>query len=85
MKLVRLYSNRPSVFVPTVFNGVENDDLSIVFARIKRPKDTSRDSHNLGKTTLISLLDFMLLKEVNENNSFLVKHLDRFADFVFYL
>jgi uncharacterized protein YydD (DUF2326 family) len=85
MKLVRLYSNRPSVFVPIVFNGVDNVDLSVVFARIKRPKDTSRDSHNLGKTTLISLLDFMLLKEVNESNSFLVKHVDRFADFTFYL
>lgn len=85
MKLVRLYSNRPSVFVPIAFNGLENQDLSVVFARIKRPKDTSRDSHNLGKTTLISLLDFMLLKEVNEGNSFLVKHLDRFADFTFYL
>lgn len=27
----------------------------------------------------------MLLKEVNEGNSFLVKHLDRFEDFTFYL
>lgn len=85
MKLIRLYSNRPSVFAPIQFNGVSNADLSVVFARITRPKDSSRDSHNLGKTTLISLIDFMLLKEVSESNSFLIKHLDRFVDFTFYI
>lgn len=85
MKLVRLYSNRPSVFVPIRFNGVSDDELSVVFARITRPKDARKDSHNLGKTTLISVIDFLLLKEVNEHNSFLIKHLDRFLDFIFFL
>ena len=85
MKLVRLYSNRPSVFVPIKFNGVADPDLSVVFARITRPKDARRDSHNLGKTTLIAVIDFLLLKDVNENNSFLIKHVDRFVDFAFFL
>jgi uncharacterized protein YydD (DUF2326 family) len=85
MKLVRLYSNRPSAFMPIAFNGVVDTDLSVIFARITRPKDSRRDSHNLGKTILISLIDFLLLKEVNESNSFLIKHVDRFSEFVFFL
>src|SRR5689334_2784815 len=85
MKLVRLYSNRPSVFVPIVFNGVVDTELSVIFARITRPKDVRRDSHNLRKTTLISLIDFLLLKDVSDVNSFLIKHLDRFLEFVFFL
>jgi uncharacterized protein YydD (DUF2326 family) len=85
MKLARIYSNRPSVFVPIAFNGVVDTELSVVFARITRPKDAHRDSHNLGKTTLISLIDFLLLKDVSDSNSFLIKHIDRFSEFVFYL
>jgi uncharacterized protein YydD (DUF2326 family) len=85
MKLVRLYSNRPSVFLPIEFNGIVDTDLSVIFARITRPKDSRRDSHNLGKTILISLIDFLLLKGVDDSNSFLIKHLDRFSEFVFFL
>lgn len=85
MKLVRLYSNRPSVFLPITFNGIVDTGLSVIFARITRPKDSRRDSHNLGKTTLISLIDFLLLKDVSESNSFLIKHLDRFSEFAFFL
>ena len=85
MKLVRIYSNRESVFLPIVFNGVVDTDLSVIFARITKPKDTRRDSHNLGKTTLIALIDFLLLKEVGEHNCFLIKHEDRFSEFVFFL
>jgi uncharacterized protein YydD (DUF2326 family) len=85
MKLARLYSNRPSVFVPIRFNGIVDSDLSVIFARITRPKDARRDSHNLGKTTLIAVIDFLLLKDISESNSFLMRHLDKFLEFVFFL
>lgn len=85
MKIARIYSNLATTFVPIRFNGIDDDRLSVVFAKITRPKDSSRDSHNLGKTTLIHLIDFLLLKEVSEKNSFLLKHLDRFEQFVFYI
>lgn len=85
MKIARIYSNLATTFVPIRFNGIDDDKLSVVFAKITRPKDSSRDSHNLGKTTLIHLIDFLLLKEVSEKNSFLLKHLDRFEQFVFYI
>jgi uncharacterized protein YydD (DUF2326 family) len=84
MKLSRLYSNQPRLFVPISFNGISNSEISVVFARIKKPKDLTKDSHNLGKTTLIHLIDFLLLKGVDRDHIF-VKHREVFAKFTFYL
>jgi uncharacterized protein YydD (DUF2326 family) len=39
----------------------------------------------LGKTTLIHLIDFLLLKDVNDKTSFLMKHFDRFRQFIFFI
>ena len=50
MKLSQLYSNNPRVFPAIVFNGIDDNELSVVFAKVKKPKDTHKDSHNLGKT-----------------------------------
>lgn len=86
MQLSRLYSNREVIFHPIVFNsGPDAKRLNVILATIRQRKDRSRDSHNLGKTTLIHLIDFLLLKNVSSESHFLVKHADRFADFVFYL
>ena len=85
MKLSRIYSNQPKLFYPIDFNGVTNERLSVVFAKITKPKDKTRDSHNLGKTTLIHLIDYLLLKTISEDNHFLAKHADRFSAFTFYL
>ena len=86
MKLSQIYSNKPRVFLPIRFNGVTDDELSVVFARVKKPKDSEKDSHNLGKTLLIDLIDFLLLKDLNDvPGHFLVKHSILFADWVFYL
>jgi uncharacterized protein YydD (DUF2326 family) len=86
MKLARLYANQPAQFSPITFNGVTDDRLSVVFAKITKPKDKTKDSHNLGKTTLIHLIDFLLLKSISgDANHFLAKHADRFKGFTFYL
>ena len=85
MKIARIYSNLATTFVPIRFNGIDDDSLSVVFAKIRRPKDSSRDSHKLGKTTLIHIIDFLLLKDVSEKNSFMLKHLERFQEFIFYI
>jgi uncharacterized protein YydD (DUF2326 family) len=53
MKLSRIYANQPTYFPVIQFNGVTDDRLSVVFAKITKPKDRKKDSHNLGKTTLI--------------------------------
>ena len=80
MKLSRIYSNRPEEFPPIRFN----DGLNVVLAEIRDPANLSKDTHNLGKTTLAHLIDFCLLKS-KKKQFFLMKHEDRFSQFVFFL
>lgn len=79
MKISKLYSNRPSVFEEIEFN----DGLNVVTAEIRIPENRSRDTHNLGKTTLGALLDFCLLS-TRDPKMFLIKHAV-FSDFEFFL
>src|SRR5579884_766163 len=80
MKLSRIYSNKPEIFVPIEFQ----DGLNVVLAEIREPENREKDTHNLGKTTLSRLIDFCLLKQ-KDKDFFLFKHHDRFADFEFFL
>lgn len=85
MQVSRLYSNRPDSFTPIDFHCGENSScLNVIFAEIKHPKDNRKSSHNLGKTTLTHLLDFMLLKKVKTDDHFLTKHYEHFKSFVFF-
>ena len=86
MQLSRLYSNLDALFTPIEFNCRERaTHLNVVFAEIRHPEDRTKDSHNLGKTTLVHLLDFMMLKDISSGDSFLSKHADRFDKFAFCL
>ena len=86
MQLSRLYSNLDAIFTPIEFNCRERATfINAVFAEIRHPKDRSKDSHNLGKTTLVHLLDFMMLKDIGTGDSFLSKHVDRFDKFRFFI
>ena len=86
MQLNRLYSNLDDLFTPIHFNAAKNASLlNVILAEVHRRKSKKSDSHNLGKTTLIGLIDFMLLKEIAGSEHFLAKHKDRFDNFVFYM
>jgi uncharacterized protein YydD (DUF2326 family) len=86
VQLSRLYSNLDGLFTPIHFNAASNASLlNIVFAEVHRKKSKKSDSHNLGKTTLIALIDFLLLKDVTGSDHFLTKHKDRFNKLVFYM
>jgi uncharacterized protein YydD (DUF2326 family) len=80
MKLSRLYSNKPDLFEPVDFVP----GLNVVLAEILLPENRKKDTHNLGKTTLGSLLDFCFLAG-RDTKFFLFKHLDLFKEFVFFL
>lgn len=80
MILSKLYSNQASLFAPICFNR----GLSVVLAEIRLPENKKKDTHNLGKSTVGRLLDFMLLAG-RDNKFFLFKHEDRFMAFVFFL
>lgn len=80
MKLSRLYSNQPDLFDPIDFNP----GLNVVLAEIRLPENQDKDTHNLGKTTVGTLIDFCLLSG-RDPKMFLYKHAQRFQNFVFYL
>ena len=80
MKLVRLYSNETGIFPEIPFRP----GLNVILAEVRAPEDDTKSDHNLGKTLLARLLDFMLLKEVGAD-FFMRKHSDRFAGFMFFL
>jgi uncharacterized protein YydD (DUF2326 family) len=80
MKLVRLYSNRDGEFPEIPFNP----GLNIILAEVRAAEDFDKDDHNLGKTLLAYLLDYMLLKDVDKH-FVLRKHAERFEKFVFFL
>lgn len=79
MKLSKLYSNMP-MFGPIDFI----DSLNVVMAEIRLPENRNKDTHNLGKSTLGRVLDFMFLLG-KEKSFFLFKHFDIFKDYVFFL
>ncbi|MFI2959726.1 DUF2326 domain-containing protein [Priestia sp. JSM ZJ58] len=80
MKLNKLYSSHPEYFETINFNK----GLNIVLAEVRDPSNTSRSTHDLGKSLLASLIDYCLLKEIKKD-FFLYKHYDRFEEFTFYL
>jgi len=80
MKLSKIYSNEPKLFEPINFNS----GLNVILAEIRDPKNLEKDTHNLGKSLLASLLDFCFLKG-QSLSFFIFKHQDLFENFVFFL
>src|SRR5581483_6235794 len=80
MKLSRLYANKSRLFQPIEFSS----GLNVVVGEIRLPRNREKDTHNLGKSTLVGLLDFCFLAG-RDKQFFLFKHLDLFKDFVFFL
>jgi len=80
MKLSKIYSNKDEIFKPIYFN----EGFNVIYGKVRRPKETDKDSHNLGKTLLIHLIDFLLLKELKEGH-FLYDNEETFRGFEFYL
>ena len=72
MKLSKLYCNKP--FQNVIFN-TQNGKLNVILGDAEK-KANAKDSHNLGKTRLVLLIDFLFLKEVDKNY-FLLKELKK--------
>lgn len=58
--------------------------LNFIYGDVRHPENKTLDSHNLGKTTLARLLDFMLLSKRN-NHHFLFANYNIFESFIFFL
>ncbi|SJL85139.1 DUF2326 domain-containing protein [Vibrio palustris] len=80
MKLTKIYSNKNNIFNPITFN----EGFNVVFAEIKLRENQDKDTHNLGKSRLMDLIDYCLLKE-RKPSFFLFKYFEKFKNFVFFL
>lgn len=79
MKLKQLYCNSTS------FHNVKfNAGLNVVLGKVFQKYDKLKDSHNLGKSTLIDVLDFMLLKDIEKEHIF-KRFYNIFKDHEFFL
>lgn len=85
MRLSKLYSNQKS-FKSITFNL---NGLNVIYADVLTQAEEKKNSHDLGKTKLAEVIDFMLAKKVDKRH-FLLKILDQngdsiFKDFIFFL
>ena len=80
MKLLSLYTNHDDLFSPIAFR----EGLNVVFARVKDPAKRDRATHNLGKTFLIDIIDFVLLGDIEKDHPFRTDP-DLFGDFAFFI
>ena len=85
MKLSKLYTNQPN-FKNITFNLI---GLNVIYADVKAQESDKRNQHNLGKTLLSKIIDFLLLKGLSPNHVFKKKKVVGegllFEDHVFYL
>lgn len=86
MKLSKLYSNHET-FKNIAFNL---RGLNVVYADVRTELEDRKNSHDLGKTKLSELIDFLLLKDADSKRNFLLKLKDAkdipiFQGHIFYL
>lgn len=79
MKLSKLYSN------DSRFKKIEfNPKFNLIIGKVKEYNKNDTDTHNLGKTSLVKLIDFMLLKQIDKNHIF-KEYKELFSKHEFYL
>ena len=66
MKLSKIYSNQSNQFHNIEFH----DGLNVILAQITDKSKKEKDTHNLGKSLLISIIDFLLLKGISNKQKF---------------
>lgn len=76
MKLIKVFSDGP--FKNTEFN----EGYNVVLAKI-HDKENKKDTHNLGKTSLLVVIDFLLLSKFSKNSPILTNPI--FASQSFFL
>ena len=87
MKLSQLYTNQVK-FKNIKFNLT---GLNVIYAEVITLVNDKKNSHNLGKSLLIELIDFLLLKKIgNKNEHFFystktAEGIQIFEDYIFYL
>ncbi|MCP4703322.1 MAG: DUF2326 domain-containing protein [candidate division Zixibacteria bacterium] len=66
MKLCKIYSNHANQFHNIEFH----DGLNVILAEISDKSSKKKDTHNLGKTLLISVIDFLMLDKISNKSKY---------------
>lgn len=78
MKLCKVYSNKP-------FHNVEfTNGLNVIIGSISNRGDLERDTHNLGKSLLLEVIDFLLLKGISNQSKYFLTRNEIFSEYVFF-
>lgn len=86
MKLSQLYTNKSS-FKNIRFNL---NGLNVIYADVTTKLDETKNAHNLGKSLLIELIDFLLMKKISKKSHLFYIATNSegepiFGDYIFYL
>ncbi|MDX5337476.1 MAG: DUF2326 domain-containing protein [Cyclobacteriaceae bacterium] len=78
MKLCKIYSNG-------LFQDVEfSEGINVIVGKISDREDSEKDTHNLGKSLLLEVIDFLLLKKISNKNKYFLTKNTIFATYIFY-
>jgi len=78
MRILQIYTNDKP------FKRVKfNEGFNVVLARVFDPTDFKSNTHNLGKTLLVEVINFMCLKSIDKNH--FLKSNRKFQDYVFFI
>ena len=78
MKISKIYSNKQ-------FKNIEfSFGLNVIIGKIIDPNKNENDTHNLGKSRLIEIIDYLLLKEISNKNKFFLTRNKEFQGQIFF-
>lgn len=79
MKISKIYANKS--FKNISFNET---GLNVIIGKISDRENTDLDSHNIGKSLLLEVIDFLLLKKVSNKDKYFLTKYQIFEECVFF-
>ena len=78
MKLSKIYANKP-------FKNIEfNEGLNVILGKMSDRDNRGLDSHGLGKSLLLEVIDFLLLKKVKSKDKYFLTNKEWLSEYIFY-
>lgn len=78
MKLSKIYANKS-------FHDVSfNEGLNVVIGKISDRDNSDLDNHNIGKSLLLEVIDFLLLKSIDKKDKYFLTKNKIFEDYIFF-
>ena len=78
MQLSKIYANKD-------FGNVSfKNGLNVIIGKISNREDRELDTHNIGKSLLLEVIDFLLLKGIDDKSKYFLTRHKIFFDYVFF-